>query len=132
MNIIYTPFIFYYCWQNLFTFRVFSLLSSSNDASVDIVNDYSLGFLLKLNSHQPCSRDWSRIIGLRTTASVKKMLKLLPFKWLLNHLLLKTECLEFMLILWFVSVKFIRSFSKFSFLSIFIHLISEAATQRYS
>ena len=35
MNIIYIPFIFYYCGQTLFTLRV----SSLTDDSVDIVDD---------------------------------------------------------------------------------------------
>ena len=39
MNIIYIPFIFYYCGQTLFTLRVSSLLSSLTDDSVDIVDD---------------------------------------------------------------------------------------------
>ena len=44
------------------------------------------------------------------------MLKLLVFKWLLNRVLLETECSEFMLFWRFASVKFIRSFLKFPFL----------------
>ena len=36
---IYIPFISYYHWQALFILRVFLLLSSLNDASVDIVDD---------------------------------------------------------------------------------------------
>ena len=38
MNIFCIPFISYYCQQNLFALRVFSLLSPLNDASVDIVD----------------------------------------------------------------------------------------------
>ena len=64
MNIFYAPFIFYYCQQVLFTLRVSSILSSINDASVDIVDD------------------------------VKNMLKFLAFKCVLNELLLETEWWE--------------------------------------
>ena len=39
MNIFYIQFIFYHCQRLLFTLRVSSLLSSPNDASVDIVDD---------------------------------------------------------------------------------------------
>ena len=39
MNIFCIPFISYYCQQNLFALRVFSLLSSLNDASVHIADD---------------------------------------------------------------------------------------------
>ena len=48
------------------------------------------------------------------------MLKLLAFKWLLNELLLETEWSEIMFIWWFVSIKFIRSFLKFSFCNVFL------------
>ena len=48
------------------------------------------------------------------------MLKLLAFKWLLNELLLETEWSEVMFIWWFVSIKFIRSFLKFSFCNVFL------------
>ena len=44
------------------------------------------------------------------------MLKRLLFKEFLNELLLETELSEVMLIWWYVSIKLIRSFSKFSFL----------------
>ena len=37
MNKIYIILVFYYWWQTLFTLRASSLLSSLNDASVDIV-----------------------------------------------------------------------------------------------
>ena len=53
-----------------------------------------LSFPLKLNSHQSCNRNRSRITALRTAASVKNMLKLLAFKCVLNYLLLETECSE--------------------------------------
>ena len=43
------------------------------------------------------------------------MFKLLAFKWLIKELFLETEWWEVMLNLWFVSTKFTRSFSKFSF-----------------
>ena len=39
MYIFYIPFIFCYCLQLLVTLRVSSLLSSLNDAFVDIVDD---------------------------------------------------------------------------------------------
>ena len=51
--------------------------------------------------------------------SVKNMLKLLAFKWLLNELLLETKLSEAMLIWWFVSIKFVGPFLKFSFLTWF-------------
>ena len=42
--------------------------------------------------------------------SVKNMSQSLAFKWLLNELLFGTEWSEVMLIWWFVSIKFIKSF----------------------
>ena len=39
MNIYYTPFLFYYCQQVLFTLIVSFLLSPLNDASADIFDD---------------------------------------------------------------------------------------------
>ena len=76
--------------------------------------------------------------GLHNYYSVKNMLKLLTFKWLLSKLLLETEWSEIMLIWWllletewseimliwwFVSIKFIKSFLKFSFFNISIQTI---------
>ena len=122
MNIFYIPFIFYYWEQVLITLRISSLLSPLNDASGDIVDDEGFfSFLLKLNSHHPCNRHWSRINVLRKTASysVKNMSKSLTLKWVLNELLLETKLSEIMLLTWFVSIKFIRPFFKFSFLICF-------------
>ena len=122
MNIFFIPFIFFYWEQVLFTLRVSSLLSPLNDASGGIADDESFfSFLLKLNSHHPCNRHWSRINVLRTTATVLKTCWSPPlaFKWLLNELLLETKWSEVMLIWWFVSIKFIRPFLKFSFLICF-------------
>ena len=48
--------------------------------------------------------------------SVENMLKLSFFKWLLNESLLETKWSEVMLIWWFVSMKLIGTFLKFSFL----------------
>ena len=78
-------------------------------------------FLLKLNSitvmhsHHPSQRYWSRTTDI--CYSVKDMLKLLAFKWLLNELLVETEWSVVVLIWWFVSNKIIRSFLKLSFLT---------------
>ena len=74
-----------------------------------------LSFLLKLNSYHP----HTFTLALQNTVkqnhcashncySVKNMLKLLAFKWILNELLLEKERSENMLIWWFVSIKFIR------------------------
>ena len=80
-------------------------------------------FLLKLNSHHPYTftphlqqtlKQNHR--ALHNFYRVKNMLKLLAFKWPLNKLLLEKEWSEFMLIWWFVSIRFIKSFLKFSWL----------------
>ena len=36
---LYPIYLFWYCWQSLFPLRGFSLLSSSNDPSVDIAEN---------------------------------------------------------------------------------------------
>ena len=127
MNIFYIPFIFYDWEQVLFTLRVSSLLSPLNDASGGIVDDEGFfSFLLKLNSHHPntFTSPLQQTLKQNQRASnycysVKNMLKPLVFKWLLNELLLETKWSEVMLIWWFVSIKFIRPFLKFSFLICF-------------
>ena len=80
-------------------------------------------FLLKLNSYHPHTFTSPLQHALKqihrashNCYCVKNLLKLLTFKWLLNELLLETEWSEVMLIWWFVSIKFIRSFLKFFFL----------------
>ena len=80
-------------------------------------------FLLKLNSYHPhkFTSPLQQTLKQNNRAShncysVKNMLKLLAFKWLLNELLLETEWSEAILIWRFVSIKFIRTFLKFSFL----------------
>ena len=82
-----------------------------------------LGFLLKLNLHHSCTftLPLQQILGQNHCSShssqnVKNMLKLLVFKWLLNRVLLETECSVVMLFWRFAPVKFIRSFIKFPFL----------------
>ena len=127
MNIFYIPFIFYYWEQVLFTLRVSSLLSPLNDASGGIVDDEGFfNFLLKLNSHHPNTfiSPLQQTLKQNQQASnncynVKNMLKRVAFKWLLNELLLETNLPEVMSIWWFVSIKFIRPFLKFSFLICF-------------
>ena len=100
--IIYIPFSIYYCCHTLFRIRVFSLLSSFNDASVDIAYDKgSSEFSPKLNTHQPRNWNWNGITVLCTAHnchSVKNMLKLLAFKWLLIYLLIETKYWEVMLV----------------------------------
>ena len=83
-------------------------------------------FLLKLNSHhsytftsplqQTLKQDHH---ALHNCYSVINMLNFLAFKWILNELLFETEWLEVMLIWWFVSIKFSRSFLKFAFLYLY-------------
>ena len=52
LNIFYILFIFYYCWQVIFTLRVPSLLLPLNAISVEIVDtEGSFQFSLKLNSN---------------------------------------------------------------------------------
>ena len=73
----------------LFTLSVFSLLSSLNDASVDIVDDEG-------------SFEFSPKAGVTLESphftqvphSAKSMLKRLVLKCVLNYLLLETECPE--------------------------------------
>ena len=98
LNIFYISFIFY-CWQQvLFKLRVSSLLSTLNDASVDIVDDEdSFQFSSEAELHYP----YTFTSPLQKTQnqnhcawhdyySLKNMLKLLAFRWLLNELLLET------------------------------------------
>ena len=75
-------------------------------------------FLLKLNSHHPYTftphlqqtlKQNHR--ALHNFYRVKNMLKLLAFKWPLNKLLLEKEWSEFMLIWWFVSIRFIKLYT---------------------
>ena len=93
----------------LLMMRVFSVFLWS---SIDIT---------LIRSHHPCNRHWSRISVLRTTATVLKtcLNMLRAFKWLLNEIWLETKWSEVMLIWWFASIKFIRSFLKFPFLICF-------------
>ena len=80
-------------------------------------------FLLKLNSHYAhmFTSPFQKTLKQNHLASHnyysgdKNMLKFLALKLFLKELLLETEWSEIMLIWWFVSVKFIRSFLKFSF-----------------
>ena len=88
-------------------------------------------FLLKLNSYHPHTFTSPLQHALKqihrashNCYCVKNLLKLLTFKWLLNELLLETEWSEVMLIWWFVSIKFIRSFLKFFFFNIFIQTVA--------
>ena len=87
-------------------------------------------FLLKLNSHHPHTFTSALQQTLKQNHgashncnSVKTMLKLSAFKKLLNELLLETEWSEAMLMWWFVSIKFIRSFLIYFFFNIFIKAI---------
>ena len=74
---IYISLIFYYWWQTLFTLRVTLLLSSSNDASVNIADDkgsfdFSWIHINFARPHYPCKRNWSSIFASGTTAAVLK------------------------------------------------------------
>ena len=84
---------------------------------------FLFSFILKLNSHHPYTFTSPLQQALKQNHcsshncySVKNRLKLLAFKRVLNELLLETEWSEVMLIWWFVSIKLIRFFMKFSFL----------------
>ena len=124
MNIFYIPFIFYYWQQVLFTLKISSLLSPLNDGF--------FSFLLKLNQEIHHLYTFTSLLqqtlkqnqcASHNCYSVKNMLKLLAFKWLLKELLLETKLSEVMLIWWFVSVKSIRPFLKFSFFNMFFQMI---------
>ena len=123
MNIFYMPFIFYHCQQVLLTLRVSSLLSPLNDVSVDFADDMgSFQFSPETQFTSPYTFTSSLQQTLKQNhrashncCSVKNMLKLVAYKWLLNKLLLETEWSEVKLIWWFGSIKFIGSFSKYSF-----------------
>ena len=82
-------------------------------------------FLLKLNSQYSytCTSLLQQTLKQNHCYSVKNMLKFLPFKRLLNELLLETNWFEVMLIWLFVSINFIRSFFKILFFDIFIQTI---------
>ena len=80
-------------------------------------------FFLKLSSYHPYTftSPLQKTLKQNHRAShncyrVKNMSKLLAFKWLLNELLPEIEWSKVMLMWWFVSSKFLRSFLKFSFL----------------
>ena len=104
MNIFYVPFIVYYCQQALFTLGVSLLLSLLNDASVDIVVEEDsfqfspeAKFTLHLCVHVTLATD-TEAKSPYNCYNVKNMLKLLPYKWFLNKLLLEAEWIEVMLI----------------------------------
>ena len=114
LNIFYIPFVFYH---SIIFYYILVIL---------VMVRVLFSFLLNLNYY----RHYTFISPLQETLkqnhpashncySVKNMLKLLAFKWLLNVLLLETEWSDVMLIWWFVSLKFIRSFLKKIFLICF-------------
>ena len=124
MNIFCLPFIFDYCQQVLFTLRVSSLISQLNDAFVDIFEDED-SFHFSQESKFTSPLCIYIILATDTEAesrashncySVKNMLTLIAFKWLINELLLAREWSEVIIIWWIVSIKFIRLFKKFSLL----------------
>ena len=129
MNIFYMPFIFYHCQQVLLTLRVSSLLSPLNDAFVDFADDMgSFQFSPETQFTSPYTFTSSLQQTLKQNhrtshncCSVKNMLKLVAYKWLLNKLLLETEWSEVKLIWWFGSIKFIGSFSKYSFQYLYLN-----------
>ena len=122
----YISFIFCYCQQVLFTWRVYSLLSLLNNISADIIDDEgSFQFSSEAEFTSPLQQTLQQNHrALLNCYSVKNSLKLWTFKCLLNELLLETEWSVVMLIWWFFSIKFIKSFLKFSFFNIFIQTIS--------
>ena len=107
----------FYIQFSLFTLRVSSLLSTLNDTAVDnadVEDSFSvfswnwIQFNL-IRSHHTCYRHWSRMTVLCTAGTVLKHVETLSFK---------CYCLkqnDQRLIWWFVSIKLIRSFLKFSF-----------------
>ena len=127
MNIFCLPFIFDYCQQVLFTLRVSSLISQLNDAFVDIFEDDDF-FHFSQESKFTSPLCIYIILATDTEAesrashncySVKNMLTLIAFKWLINELLLAREWSEVIIIWWIVSIKFIRLFKKFSLLNLY-------------
>ena len=118
MNIFYTLFIFYY-WQHvLLALRISSLLLPLNDAFFSFLLSMNLRHLYTFTSPLQQTLKWNQRAS-HNYYSATNMLKLLAFKWLLNELLRETKLSEVILILWFVSVKFIRPILKFSFLICF-------------
>ena len=123
LNISYAPFIIFYCWQNLFALIVSTLLYHYVMLLlILLIMKILLKFLLKLNSHRPCTSTSSLQRTMkqnhRTSHNcnvAKNILKLMAFKIFLNHLFLEIECLEVKLICWSLSFQFIRSFLKFLF-----------------
>ena len=81
------PIFFYYCQQVLFTLRVSSLLSPLNHASGDIVvDDGSFQFSPEAEFTSPLQQILKQNHGASLNCySVKNMLKLLAFKWLLKE-----------------------------------------------
>ena len=121
LNIIHTQFFFLI----LYTLRASLLLSSSNDASADIVDDEdSFEFSPKVEFTTPLYFHITIATNIEAVASwfaqlfpySQNIWKLLTFKCFLNDVLLETEWSKIMLIWWLVSIKCITSFSKFSFL----------------
>ena len=89
----------FYIQQVLFALKVSSLLSPLNDTSIDIVDDKgSFQFFLEGEFTSTLYVHVTLATDTEPCYNVKNMLKLLTFKWCLNKLLLKTECLEVMLI----------------------------------
>ena len=85
----------------LFVLRVSSFCNHPNDASVDIIDDegyFKFSFKAEFTSTLQETLKQNDCPS-HNCHSVKNMVKLLVFIWLLNHLLLETECLEVMLIL---------------------------------
>ena len=94
-------------WVILLMMRVFSVFS------------WSWIHITLIRSHHLCNRHWSRINVLCKTATVLKTSWDWAFKCLLNEVWLETKLSEVMLILRFVSIKFIWPFLKFPFLICF-------------
>ena len=95
LNIFYIPFIFYYCQQVLITLRVSLLLSLLKDTSVAIGDDedsFQFSPEVEFTSHLHVHVTFATETEVKLPYnyySVKNMLKLLAFKWLLNELLLQ-------------------------------------------
>ena len=122
-SIFYILFIFYHRKQVLFTLDFLHYYHHQMRLLLILLMMRDLfSFLQKLNSDYTCTFTSPLQQTLKqdhrashSYYSVKDILKLLAFKWLLNEFLLDIKWSEVMLIWWFVSISFIRLFLRFSF-----------------
>ena len=123
LNIIYIPFIFLiiaiklYLYKEFFiTIMMFLLLLLMILLLILLMMNFFFSFILKLNSGHPCNRHWSRITALCTNTTVLKHVETLSTQMALKPVIAWNRVPRGHVNLVIASVKYIRSFFKFSFL----------------